>query len=668
MNLRIGFFLLLIGLLSATKVNAQQEQRWEDCYAELIGMEGESEEDIPDYDLLCDIANHPININQATKEDLEQLPFLSDQQIEDIMEYLFRYHSMQSLGELYMIPSLGYTYARLLSYFIYLGKPNEAHHLSWQKIMRYGRHKLVTAMNIPTYSRRGFKENQYLGGPIKHWLRYTFNYVHQLEIGFTGANDAGEPFFKGRNSLGYDYNSLYLMLRNQGWLKSLAIGKYRVRLGMGLVMNCDYGFGKQMLIASLDRSSATIRPHTSRAEANYLQGVAATFKLNSHLEATTFLSYRQIDGTLCHDSLGAISAISSSGAHRTATEMAHKHNTDQFVAGGHLHYFHNGFHVGITALYTALNRELHPDTTLLYKRWAAMGKRFFNAGIDYGYTGSRLCVSGELATDAHLALATIHKLTYRVANPLQLVAIQRFYAYKYNGLFARSFADAGAVKDESGLYLGVNWNINRAFSLLAYGDFAYFAWPKYGQSIAGTHALDGFLLLHYQQKQLQCAAQYRIRHRQRDDETKSMLIARNEHRGRLKVDYSPGSWHLRTQADFTYAMQQTRSFGYMLAQSIQRDYKRIIISGTLGYFHTQDYNSRVCTYERGMLYDFSFPNFFGHGIRYSFMARTMLNSHLTLLFKAATTDYFNRNTIGSGWQKIAHSAQTDIQLQAIVKL
>ncbi|MFC2454761.1 MAG: helix-hairpin-helix domain-containing protein, partial [Segatella salivae] len=109
MNLRIGFFLLLIGLLSATKVNAQQEQRWEDCYAELIGMEGESEEDIPDYDLLCDIANHPININQATKEDLEQLPFLSDQQIEDVMEYLFRYHSMQSLGELYMIPSLGYT-------------------------------------------------------------------------------------------------------------------------------------------------------------------------------------------------------------------------------------------------------------------------------------------------------------------------------------------------------------------------------------------------------------------------------------------------------------------------------------------------------------------------------------------------------------------------------
>ncbi len=46
MNPRIGFLLLLIGLLSTAKVNAQQEQRWEDCYAELIAMEGESEESL----------------------------------------------------------------------------------------------------------------------------------------------------------------------------------------------------------------------------------------------------------------------------------------------------------------------------------------------------------------------------------------------------------------------------------------------------------------------------------------------------------------------------------------------------------------------------------------------------------------------------------------------
>ena len=125
MKIHIGHIVLVIALLTAPKVNAQQEQHWEDCYAEVIAIEGKDEEDIPDYELLCQLADHPININTATKEDLEQLPFLNNQQIEDIMEYLYRYHSLQSVGELYMIPSLGNAYARLLSYFITIGKPNE---------------------------------------------------------------------------------------------------------------------------------------------------------------------------------------------------------------------------------------------------------------------------------------------------------------------------------------------------------------------------------------------------------------------------------------------------------------------------------------------------------------------------------------------------------------
>lgn len=668
MKIHIGHIVLVIALLTAPKVNAQQEQRWEDCYAEVIAIEGKDEEDIPDYELLCQLADHPININTATKEDLEQLPFLNNQQIEDIMEYLYRYHSLRSVGELYMIPSLGNAYARLISYFITIGKPKENNRFSWQDMLHYGRHKVIATLNIPTYQRRGFSEGKYLGGPLKHWLRYTFNYANRLEIGLVGAQDAGEPFFKRQNKTGYDYHSFYLMLRNQGSLKALAVGRYRLRMGMGLVMNCDYGFGKQMLLQALDRSSATVRPHSSRSEGNYLQGVAATFKLNKAMEATAFLSYRKVDATLRHDSLGSISAIITNGYHRTETEMEHKHNTWQLATGGHLRYFNNGVHAGATALYTALSRELRPHTTQLYKRWAATGTRFYNLGIDYGYTGHRFSLNGEVATDNHQAFATINKVSINVASNLQLSAIQRFYAYKYNGLFARSFADAGAVQDESGLYLGLNWNISRAFSLFAYGDYAYFAWPKYGQSFAGAHALDGFLQLNYQHKKTLLTAQYRTRCRQRDNKEKDMLINRNEHRGRIKADYVLGSWQLRTQANLTYALQETGSLGYMLSQSILRHYKCIIVSASLGYFHTQDYSSRVYTYERGMLYDFSFPCFFGHGIRYSMTARSDLGRHLTLIAKAGTTDYFDRSVIGSGLQEIAHSSQTDIQLQAIVKL
>ena len=42
------------------------------------------------YDLLSDLVQHPININTATREQLEAIPFLSAQQVEELMTYLHR--------------------------------------------------------------------------------------------------------------------------------------------------------------------------------------------------------------------------------------------------------------------------------------------------------------------------------------------------------------------------------------------------------------------------------------------------------------------------------------------------------------------------------------------------------------------------------------------------
>lgn len=40
------------------------------------------------YEELSEIAEHPFNINTITKEELEQLPFLSDKMIENILYYI----------------------------------------------------------------------------------------------------------------------------------------------------------------------------------------------------------------------------------------------------------------------------------------------------------------------------------------------------------------------------------------------------------------------------------------------------------------------------------------------------------------------------------------------------------------------------------------------------
>lgn len=85
-----------------------------------------------------------------------------------------------------------------------------------------------------------------MGYGYYHNLRYSFHYRDQIYAGITAEKDAGEPFFTGQNKKGYDFYSLYLLIRNIGHFKALALGNYRVSYGYGLVINTDFGMGKQL--------------------------------------------------------------------------------------------------------------------------------------------------------------------------------------------------------------------------------------------------------------------------------------------------------------------------------------------------------------------------------------------------------------------------------------
>ena len=56
-------------------------------------------------------------------------------------------------------------------------------------------------------------------------------------------------------------------------------------------------------------------------------------------------------------------------------------------------------------------------------------------------------------------------------------------------------------------------------------------------------------------------------------------------------------------------------------------------------------------------------SFYGEGIRYWLMARAQIGANLMLTAKAGVTNYFDRSTIGSSYQQIAASSQTDLDVQ-----
>ena len=70
------------------------------------------------YDDLTYFYTNKINLNTATKEQLQRLQFLSDIQIENILRYVYTANQMQTIYELQLIDGLDYFALQLLLPFV----------------------------------------------------------------------------------------------------------------------------------------------------------------------------------------------------------------------------------------------------------------------------------------------------------------------------------------------------------------------------------------------------------------------------------------------------------------------------------------------------------------------------------------------------------------------
>ncbi len=612
------------------------------------------------YEDLSDREADPLDLNTATRAELEALPCLTAQQVMDILEYRDRVKHIETLNELLLIPSLDRPTLSRLSPFVTLlpaRYPQTVPPL--RDLLRHGKQTLLADVKVPLYHRPG--SDAFLGPSCKHWLRYTFRYGQQVNIGLAAAQDEGEPFFKGRNKYGYDFYTGFVLLKGIGQLHTLVVGRYRLRFGMGLILNNSYGFGKLATMTALINSSTHISGHASRTEGNYLQGAAGTIKIAKGLDLTAFASYRKIDATLNKDS-ATVATILKSGYHRTQSEMNRRRNTSETLVGGNINWMSNGFHLGITGLYTSFNRKLKMDKGQEYRRWYPCGYDFYNISIDYGYLSRKLNISGETATDKNNQIATINMISYELTPRLTLTALQRYYPYKYQALFANSIAEGSSVNDESAAFLGAKWLPWDDATLTFYSDFSYFAWPKYDTS-SSTHRWDNFIQLDAIKGNWAFLLRYRMKMKELKGQKGNALVKKFDHRTRLAISYQTSTILLATQVDLTFVRKETASHGYMINQTARWQHKWLKLIATAGYFNTNSYDARVYCYEPGLLYTFSFPSFYGKGTKISANIRADVSSKLTLICNCGYVHYINRPASSSLVEDIRNNNRTDLEMQ-----
>ena len=144
------------------------------------------------------------------------------------------------------------------------------------------------------------------------------------------------------------------------------------------------------------------------------------------------------------------------------------------------------------------------------------------------------------------------------------------------------------------------------------------------------------------------------------------------HQLRYRLNYSLGEvFSSRTTLDYNHFHFQDKAAeqGYQITQRISSRLSRARLFADVqgSYFFTDSYDARVYVPERGLLYTFYTPSFYGRGFRCSVRLRYDWGKHLMLMAKWGETIYQDRREIGTGNELIAGNKKADLQLQLRMK-
>ncbi|MGL4851797.1 MAG: helix-hairpin-helix domain-containing protein [Phocaeicola sp.] len=682
--LRVMLIFCLIAIYGVHNLSAQEEL---ERYAEelLTRDDGMNEAALDNYlEELTDQLNQPLLINTITKEQLESFPFLTPQLVENILYYLYKYGPMLTEKELAMVEGMDQETIRyLLPYLSFEQPPQLLRTLKLNQALKYGKQQLLTRVDFPFQTKVGYQpysqeewaanpNKRYLGYANYHNVRYRFQYSNQLYAGITMEKDAGEPFFSGLNKKGYDYYSLYLLIRNVGKINSLALGNYRLNYGYGLVINNDFSLGKSASLTAMEQRSTQIKRHSSTDEYNYLRGAAMSYRLTQRWSVDAFYSHRTHDGMVDN---GVITSIKSDGYHRIVRDFERKNRFTNQLFGSHLGYNGKQMEVGITAVYNVFNRLLSP-VDRGYNRYTPRGNWFANVGINYKGFWKRFTLLGETAVDKAGSIATLNRLSYSPNSETQWVVMNRFYDTRYYALTAQAVGEGSSVQNESGFYMGLQTRLLRLFKLSCYLDYFYFPWQKYLISKPGTDGIEAMGQLSYSPRyKLDMFIRYRYKNREKDvtgpDKIKYTL-PQETHRIRYQLSYSPYvNWVLKTTMDGVFIQKPfaTSSTGYAIGQSVRYKFTTfpLQLDGSGVWFSTSDYDSRITLYEKSVLYAYSMPSFFYQGFRGALNARCEFYKQWLVELKYGCTYYSNREQISSGLELIEGNVKSDLIVQLSYK-
>lgn len=633
-------------------------------------------------DDLNDFYSRPINLNKASREELERLYLLNEQQILALFAHIERYGPLVDIHELQAIQGWDLNTIYTVLPFVRVSGVNEISKLSFGELFTEGSHDLFLRYQTVLEDQKGYESEEgepphYPGSKDKLYARYRYRLGQEVSVGFTAEKDAGEEFFKGSQKQGFDFYSAHLFYQGKGLIRNFVLGDFQLNFGQGLTLWSGLAFGKSAQSLLVRRGRAGLRPYTSVNENRFLRGAAVTFGHNA-LELTLFHSRNRVDGNIVQltDSSDTnnevlVSSFQTSGFHRTPSEIFDKDAVLQIYTGGHLAYKKRRFNVGVSLLDARWEANVARKLQL-YNQFELNENVTQTVGLDYAVVVKNLNFFGETAISANGGWATLNGVLAALNQSLSVAVLNRQYKRDFHSPLGNPFMESTRPANEHGTYFGASLKLNQRWYINAYADYYDFRWLRFAVN-APSNGREYLTQLTYKpSRQAEFYARYRSKTKARnqsfEDEQLAIPLATEQQNIRLNGSFLVHpNIRLKSRIEWVnfQVKGQEREHGFLIYQDLNFKKIQSPLSFSVRYalFQTDSFNARIYAYENDVLYYFSFPAYFSTGSRFYLLTKYHITHGVDLWVRYARWNYEDQQTVGSGFNEILGPIKSEVRVQ-----
>jgi hypothetical protein len=687
----LSLTLVVIGFAGFGQRSANElvKQRIIETCIEQIAENLEEGEEIDFTTLLDDLNDfyaRPVNLNKASREELERLYLINEQQIISLFVHIARFGPLEDIHELQAIQGWDLNTIYTVLPFVRVSGVTQISKLTFKEALATGKHDVFLRYQTVLEEQRGFINEdgdgpQYPGSNDKLYARYRYRLGQTLSIGLTAEKDAGEEFFVGSQKQGFDFYSAHLFYSGEGLVKKFVVGDYQLNFGQGLTLWSGLAFGKSAQSLLVRRSSAGLRPYTSVDENLFLRGAAVTIGLKD-VELTIFYSQNKVDANVVQssDSLEnpselVVSSFQTSGFHRTPAELFDKDAISQQFTGAHLEWKTRRVQLGLSALDARWNSDVERNLQL-YNQFELNSEQSQVAGMDYAAVIRNFNFFGETGLSSNGGWGTVNGVMAALNQALSIAVVNRHYERDFHSPLGNPFMEGSRPANESGTYIGAALRLNQKWYINTYADFYDYRWLKFAVD-APSQGRENLTQLTYKpSRRAEFYARWRTKSKWRNYSTGDAEITvplpsdRQNFRINASFQAHPNI-RLKSRVEWVnFQLEgQEKEDGFLIYQDVNFKKIQSPFSFSLRYalFQTDSYNARIYAYENDVLYFFSIPAYYSTGSRFYVVTKYHIARGVDMWVRYARWMYEDRQTVGSGYDAVSGPFKSDVRVQLRIR-